>query len=119
MISEEMLKKAAAEADRVIRDSLPAPRECKHEFSSSFQKKMRRTLRKANHPMIYKLPKRVACFVLAAILGTGTWVTVDAGARDIFTADHSTDKIEIVVKLWQNNQWMRSNSSNSCCDVNV
>ena len=33
MISEEMLKKAAAEADQAIRDSLPAPAECKHEFS--------------------------------------------------------------------------------------
>lgn len=86
MISEEMLKRAAAEADQAIRDSLPTPRECKHEFSSSFQKKMRRTLRKANHPMIYKLPKRVACFVLVAILGSGTWLAVDAEARAAFFA---------------------------------
>ena len=42
MISEEMLKKAAAEADQAIRDSLPAPAECEHEFSPSFQRKMRR-----------------------------------------------------------------------------
>ena len=30
MISKEMLKKAAAEADQAIRDSLPAPAECEH-----------------------------------------------------------------------------------------
>ena len=55
MISEEMLKKAAAEAEQAIRDSLPAPAECEHEFSPSFQRKMRRTFRKAKHPIIYKL----------------------------------------------------------------
>ena len=53
MISEEMLKKAAAEAEQAIRDSLPAPAACKHEFSPSFQRKMRRAFRKAKHPIIY------------------------------------------------------------------
>ena len=47
MISDETLKKATAEADQAIRDSLPAPAECEHEFSPSFQRKMRRTFRKA------------------------------------------------------------------------
>ena len=86
MISEEMLKKAAAEADQAIRDSLPAPAECEHEFSPSFQKKMRRTFRKAKHPVIYKLPKYAACFVLAVVLTSGTWLTVDAEARAAFFA---------------------------------
>lgn len=52
MISDEMLKKATAEADQAIRDSLPAPAECEHEFSPSFQRKMRRTFRKAKYPVI-------------------------------------------------------------------
>lgn len=86
MISEEMLKKAAAEADQAIRDSLPAPAECKHEFSPSFQRKMRRTFRKAKHPVIYKLPKYAACFILAVALASGTWLTVDAEARAAFFA---------------------------------
>lgn len=86
MISEEMLKKAAAEADQAIRDSLPAPAECKHEFSPSFQRKMRRTFRKAKHPVIYKLPKYAACFVLVVALASGTWLTVDAEARAAFFA---------------------------------
>ena len=86
MISEEMLKKAAAEADQAIRDSLPAPAECEHEFSPSFQRKMRRTFRKAKHPVIYKLPRYAACFVLAVALASGTWLTVDAEARAAFFA---------------------------------
>lgn len=86
MISEEMLKKAAAEADQAIRDSLPAPAECEHEFSPSFQRKMRRTFRKAKHPIIYKLPKYAACFVLVVALASGTWLTVDAEARAAFFA---------------------------------
>ena len=86
MISEEMLKRAAAEADQAIRESLPAPEECKHEFSPLFQKKMHRIFRKAKHPVLYKLPKRVACFILVAILFSGTWLTFDVEARAAFFA---------------------------------
>ena len=50
MISEEMLKKAAAEADQAIRDSLPAPAECEHEFSPSFQRKCAAPFVKQNIP---------------------------------------------------------------------
>ena len=84
MITEEMLKAAAVEADQVILDSLPAPEECEHEFSNSFQKKIRRISRRANHPVLYKLAKSVACFVLAVILTGGVWLTVDAEAREAF-----------------------------------
>ena len=40
MISEEMIKNAATEADQAIRDSLPAPAKCEHKFSPLFQRKM-------------------------------------------------------------------------------
>lgn len=82
MITEEMLYAASAEADQVIRDSLPALEECRHEFSQTFQKKMHRTFRRAKHPVLYKLAHSAACFVLAVILIGGTWLTVDAQARD-------------------------------------
>jgi hypothetical protein len=81
-----MLKKAAAEADQAIRDSLPAPADCKREFSPSFQRKMRRIFRKANHPVLYQLPKYAACFVLVVALAGGTWLTVDVEARAAFFA---------------------------------
>lgn len=49
MISEEMIKNAAAEADQAIRDSLPAPAECEHKFSPLFQRKMCRSFRIASN----------------------------------------------------------------------
>lgn len=84
MIPIEMLKAAATEADRVIRESLPAPEECRHEFSRPFQKKMRRIFRKAKHPVLYKLVRSAACLALAVILTGGAWLTVDAEAREAF-----------------------------------
>ena len=48
MISDEMLKKATAEADQAIRDSLPAPAECEHEFSPSFHEKCAAPFAKQN-----------------------------------------------------------------------
>lgn len=79
-----MLKAAAVEADQAIRDSLPTPEECGHEFSQSFQRRMRRLSRRARHPVFYKLVKSAACFILAVVLAGGTWLTVDAEARAAF-----------------------------------
>lgn len=84
MISEEMIKNAATEADQAIRDSLPAPAECEHEFSPLFQRKMCQAFRMVKHPVIYKLPRYAACFVLAAALASGTWLTANAEARTAF-----------------------------------
>ena len=86
MISEEMIKNAATEADQAIRDSLPAPAECEHEFSPLFQRKMCQAFRMVKHPVIYKLPRYAACFVLAATLASGTWLTANAEARTAFFA---------------------------------
>lgn len=84
MISELILKKAAAEAAQALRDSHPAPAECEHEFSPSFQRKMRRILRKAKHPVIYRLSQYAACFALVIALVGGAWLTVDTETRAAF-----------------------------------
>lgn len=84
MISEEMLKKAAAEADQAIRDSLPAPEECEHEFSPSFQKRMHRIFRSTKHPVIYRFPKYAACFVLTVILVSSTLLIFNTEVRAAF-----------------------------------
>lgn len=86
MISEEMLKKAAAEADQAIRDSLPAPEECVHEFSELFQKRMCRIFRRAKHPVLYRLLKQAACIVFAVIIAGSSWLAVDTEARAAFFA---------------------------------
>ena len=84
MINEDMLKKAAAEADQAIRDSLPTPAGCDHEFSPAFQRKMLSIFRRARHPVLCAIPRYIAGVVLATVLIGSTWLTVNAEARDSF-----------------------------------
>ena len=41
MLSEEMLKQAAAELAHALNESLPKPEQCQHQFSERFEAKMR------------------------------------------------------------------------------
>lgn len=71
MISEEMIKNAVAEADQAIRDSLPAPAECEHEFSPLFQRKMCQAFRMVKHPgkevSVSKLGKHLLLEILPLV----------------------------------------------------
>lgn len=84
MTQQEMLRQAAAQADQAIRRSLPAPEDCRPQFSPDFEKKMNRLLRRVQHPIFYRLPQYAACLVLAVLVAGGGWLTVDAGARSYF-----------------------------------
>ena len=86
MIGEERLRAAAAEADQALLNSLPAASECEHDFSKSFEKKMRRVFRRARHPIVYRLPKQAACVFLIAVLAGASWLTFDVKARAAFFA---------------------------------
>ena len=83
MISEERLRQAAGAAVLALADSLPEPEECQHEFSPGFEQKMRKVLRRGNHPSVYRGLRRAACFLLALLLSGSVWLTVDTEARDI------------------------------------
>ena len=82
MISEERLRQAAGAAVLALADSLPAPEECRHEFSPGFEQRMRRVLRRGNHPTVYRGLRRAACFLLALLLSGSVWLTVDTEARE-------------------------------------
>lgn len=84
MISEERLRQAATVAGRAFADSLPAPESCHHDFSPEFERKMRRVLRRGNHPVIYRSLRRVAGFFLAVLVSGFVWLSVDAEAREAF-----------------------------------
>ena len=86
MITDEMLRAAAAEADQAILDSLPLPQECDHQFSPQFERKMKRVIRRGRHPGAYKFLRTAACFLVAVVLTGTTWLTVDAEARGAFFA---------------------------------
>lgn len=82
-MNEERLKQAARQAGQAITESLPAPEDCTHTFSQNFQQKMKRLLRRANHPRS-RPALRVACMLLVCLLGCGTFFQVNAEAREIF-----------------------------------
>ena len=42
-----------------------------HDFSPAFEKKMRRLLRRGNHPLRHRILQTAACLVLAALLKIG------------------------------------------------
>jgi len=86
VITEEMLRIAAAEADQAIRDSLPHPADCDHQFSPRFERKMKRVIRRGHYPVAYKYLRRAACFLVAVTLVGASWLTVDAEARGAFFA---------------------------------
>lgn len=86
MITDEMLRIAAAEADQAIRNSLPNPDECEHHFSPRFERKMKRVIRRGSHPVAYKFFHQVACLLVVVTLVGASWLTVDAEARGAFFA---------------------------------
>lgn len=84
MITDEMLAQAAAELADAINASLPDPDECRHTFSAEFERKMKRLIRKTNHPILYPLMRNVAAIVLVILIGFGSVLAVSAEAREAF-----------------------------------
>lgn len=83
MITDEMLAQAAAELADAINESLPEPSECNHQFSPRFERKMKRLLSRANHPILYRTLRSVASILLVIMIAFGSILTVNAEAREI------------------------------------
>lgn len=83
MISEEMLRNAAIEADHVLMDSISQLEE-HHEFSPNFEHNMKRIIRRAKHPLLYGSLKKVACFVMVLLISGSVFLTVNVEARAAF-----------------------------------
>ena len=84
MITDKLLAEACAELNEAMLRSLPAPEECDPRFSQSFQRKMARVTRRANHPIPYRVMQRVASFLLVLFLGFMTVLAVSPAARAAF-----------------------------------
>lgn len=84
MITDEMLKAAATEADQAILDALPLSEDCRHPFSLRFERKMKRLIRRKSHPIAYKFSQTAACILAVIILGGTTWLSIDTQARAMF-----------------------------------
>ncbi|MGM9889867.1 MAG: DUF4367 domain-containing protein [Floccifex porci] len=81
MITEEMLREAAKEADSVLMEMVDFCEAYTHQFSDEFDKKMKKVIRRANHPGFYRFQKMAVCFLLILLAGSGAVLTFNSSAR--------------------------------------
>jgi hypothetical protein len=81
MITEEMMAAAAAEMNEAMLRSLPEPEDCYHEFSAKFEKKMKRVIYRADHPLQFRVLQKVASIILVLFLGFATIMTISPTVR--------------------------------------
>lgn len=84
MISEEKLRTEARAYEKLMLDCLPNPDECEASFSPKFERKMKKLIRRTDHPYRYWVQKSAACFLLAVLLGGGSLLTFSTDARAAF-----------------------------------
>lgn len=86
MISDERLREAARKAEESFLASLPEPEDCEATFSPEFERKMKKLIRRTDHPIRYRLMKAVACFLLVILIGGGSVLTFSVEARTAFVS---------------------------------
>lgn len=84
MISDERLREAARKAEESFLASLPEPEDCEAIFSPEFERKMKKLIRRTDHPIRYRLMKAVACFLLVVLVGGSSVLIFSAEARATF-----------------------------------
>ena len=84
MITDEMLTQAAAELADAINESLPAPEECNHHYSTRFERKIKRLIYQTNHPIQHRILRSVASILLVVLLGLSSVLAVNVEAREVF-----------------------------------
>lgn len=84
MISDERLRKAAQKVEESMLASLPEPEECEATFSPEFERKMKKLIRRTDHPIRHRIMKSVACFLLVVLVGGGSVLTLSVEARAAF-----------------------------------
>ena len=80
MLTDAILKEAAAEAER-FRLSIVPEEEEPHEFSKRFQRKMQKLIRRADHPIRYQVMRVAAAVVLVIATLFGAVMAVSPEAR--------------------------------------
>lgn len=81
-ISDEELTRAAKLVGKALHESLPAPEDCKHEFSAAFQQNIEILKKEAKKKeRAAKYLKRTAIAAMLALCCTGVLVSVNPSAR--------------------------------------
>lgn len=81
MISDERMAEAAEELFQTMLDGLPDEEACSHEFSEEFERKMKRLVRQAEHPVRRRVVRKIAGIVLILFLGFVMLLTVSPSVR--------------------------------------
>lgn len=81
IITEERLAQAILEYDDLLMASLPDPSECVHVFSASFERRMKKLIRKADHYVAYRVLKYAAAILIAFLLSASMFLSFNAEAR--------------------------------------
>lgn len=68
-MSDEMIRCAAEAYEQVVLASLPDDAQWNHPFSRRFERKMKALCRRQEHPGVHLALRRVACIVLALLIG--------------------------------------------------
>lgn len=80
MLTDAMLKEAAAEAERFLLSIVPEDGE-PHVFSKRFERKMAKLIRRTNHPIRYQVMRTAAAVLLAITTLFGAVMAVSPEAR--------------------------------------
>lgn len=88
MITDEMLRRAAAESLDGFMKNVESGYDPERAFTPSpqFERKIARLARRAKRPFAYRTLHRAASLLLAAVLGGVVWLSVDSPARAAFAA---------------------------------
>ena len=84
MLSEERLRQAAHHAAQALEDSLPPPSQCRYDVSPEFRRNMEKLCRQAKRRPYRTVWKAVACAALVLILGSTSYLGLNAQAREAF-----------------------------------
>ena len=86
MIPEEWLCAAAAGSCEAYVSQLTADFDAGESFvfSNAFEKKIKKLMRRADHPILYRTLKRIAVILLTLLIAGTVWISVDADAMAVF-----------------------------------
>ncbi len=85
MITDEMIAEAAAKYNDALVQYWQNVEIDEHEFSSKFERKMRRLIWKVKYPYMHKALKSAACILIAFLISFASVMTFNVEARAAFT----------------------------------
>lgn len=81
IITDEMIAEAAIEVNDAMLRSLPATDDCHHHFSARFERKIRRIIRRVEHPVWTNVLQRAAAIVLLLLIGFSSVLALSPTVR--------------------------------------